>query len=326
MKQKQQDKLRSLLKKYKCGDAGNQVRQCLGINFDNFLQKADPLYALPRIASCYFDEKKRRDLGGVAYKEWLKDVVEQRWVEPINQYSDEHGERTVLQAIYYLIDNNLWETYEGRLALDSRDDEYYKLSDMPSAIAIVLETETKEKEEVLPPTPTQEEHPGTCIMSAEEAIRVANGTDAAIGVLIDGIHKMTEYVRTAADTEALHSMIAAQGKQLEDYRKRLSDCKSAMDKASGCIAKLKEEAKQAQEEYDELNEKWKKAICERDDADRELEACKKLLDEEVSKEQMPKRKVIPQSVIEDVPLLGRGVMKGLIPVLARYNVVIDPNR
>ena len=146
MNNKQQNILRSLLKKYKFKSVSNMVRQALGINYENFLQKTEPLYVIPRIASCYADENDKKTMIGVVYKEWLKDVVEKSWVEPLNTYIEEHGERTVLSAIYYLIDNNLWEVYEGRLALDAQEDNYYdKLEDMPTAISFVLEQQKEEK-------------------------------------------------------------------------------------------------------------------------------------------------------------------------------------
>ena len=146
MNTKQQNILRSLLKKYKYKSVSNVVRQALGINFENFLQKAEPLYILPRIASCYAAEEDKKELNGIIYKEWLKECVEKEWIAPLDTYIEEHGDRIVLSAIYYLIDNGLWETYEGRLSLGSQDDSYYdKLSDMPSAIAMVQEQQAEEK-------------------------------------------------------------------------------------------------------------------------------------------------------------------------------------
>ena len=146
MNTKQQNILRSLLKKYKYKSVSNVVRQALGINFENFLQKAEPLYILPRIASCYAAEEDKKELNGIIYKEWLKECVEKEWIAPLNTYIEEHGDRIVLSAIYYLIDNGLWETYEGRLSLGSQDEAYYdKLSDMPSAIAMVQEQQAEEK-------------------------------------------------------------------------------------------------------------------------------------------------------------------------------------
>lgn len=146
MNTKQQNILRTLLKKYKFKSVSNIVRQELGINFENFLQKTEPLYVIPRIASCYAVEGDKEKLNGIIYKEWLKDVVEKAWVAPLNEYTEEYGERIVLSAIYYLIDNGLWETYEGRLALDAQEENYYdKLEDMPSAIAMVQEQQQAEE-------------------------------------------------------------------------------------------------------------------------------------------------------------------------------------
>ena len=146
MNTKQQNILRSLLKKYKFKSTSNIVRQALGINFENFLQKTEPLYIVPRIASCYTEEQDKKKLMNIVYKEWLKDVVEKAWVVPLNTYIEEHGERIVLSAIYYLIDNGLWEAYEGRLSLDAQEDNYYdKLGDMPSAIEFVQEQQQAEE-------------------------------------------------------------------------------------------------------------------------------------------------------------------------------------
>lgn len=97
----------------------------------------------------------------VVYREWLKDVVENRWCDAVNVYTDEYGERMVLQAIYYLMNNNLWDVYEGKLALDAREDNYYdKLDDMPSAIEIIKESieeqvqeEPKTQNDSIPLTP-----------------------------------------------------------------------------------------------------------------------------------------------------------------------------
>lgn len=161
MNTKQQNILRSLLKKYKFKSTSNIVRQALGINFENFLQKTEPLYVIPRIASCYAVEGDKEKLNGIIYKEWLKDVVEKAWVAPLNEYTEEYGERIVLSAIYYLIDNGLWETYEGRLALDAQEENYYdKLEDMPSAIAMVQEQQqAEEKKAAMPLTGAPDKNP-----------------------------------------------------------------------------------------------------------------------------------------------------------------------
>ena len=358
MNNKQQNILRSLLKKYKFKSVSNMVRQALGINFENFLQKTEPLYVIPRIASCYAVESDKQKLNGIIYKEWLKDVVEKAWVAPLNTYIEEHGERTVLSAIYYLIDNNLWEAYEGRLALDAQEDNYYdKLEDMPTAISFVLEqqkAEEKKAEEEAAAKPFTEKSAATAesapvpsdsiagpksgyTLTAEEAVTLIGTTTETCAQLKQNIERLFDFVHTATDTDALRKEIASLQQQLKDQKaehqqevdtlvQQAAEADATMNKASNYISKLRQEAKEAQAQYDELNAKYKKALDERDDADKELETYKKLLEEEANREQLPKKKVIPYSVLDAVPLLGKGVMTGLVPVLAKYNIVVDYNK
>ena len=357
MNTKQQNILRSLLKKYKFKSTSNIVRQALGINFENFLQKTEPLYVIPRIASCYSDENDKKNLMGVVYKEWLKDVVDKAWVEPLNTYIEEHGERTVLSAIYYLIDNNLWEVYEGRLALDAQEENYYdKLEDMPTAISFVLEQQKEEKkaEEEAAAKEAAEKASSTAesapvpsdsiagqksgyTLTAEEAVTLIGTTSETCTQLKQNIERLFDFVHTATDTDALRKEIASLQQQLEEQKEQhqqevdnlvqqAAEADATMNKASNYISKLRQEAKEAQEQYDELNAKYKKALDERDAADKELETYKKLLEEEANREQLPKKKVIPYSVLDAVPLLGKGVMTGLVPVLAKYNIVVDYNK
>ena len=359
MNTKQQNILRSLLKKYKFKSTSNIVRQALGINFENFLQKTEPLYIIPRIASCYTEEQDKKKLMNIVYKEWLKDVVEKAWVVPLNTYIEEHGERTVLSAIYYLIDNGLWEAYEGRLSLDAQEDNYYdKLEDMPSAIAIVQEQQAEEKkaeEKAAEQAASQQSAASPCpplapvpsdgiagqksgyTLTAEEAAILIATTSETCAQLKQNIERLFDFVHTATDTDALRKEIASLQQQLADQKsqhqkevdtlvQQAAEADATMNKASDYIAKLRQQAKEAQKQYDELNAKYKKTLDERDDADKELETYKKLLEEEANRELLPKKKVIPYSVLDAVPLLGKGVMTGLVPVLAKYNIVVDYNR
>lgn len=377
MNTKQQNILRALLKKYKYKNVSNMVRQAMGINYENFLQKTEPLYIIPRIASCYCEEDKKKELMGVVYKEWLKDVVEKHWIAPLNEYCDEYGERTVLSAIYYLIDNDLWDVYEGRLALDAREDNYYdKLGDMPSAIAIVLENQKAEEGKVLADevpadsfsrkntSNTAASGSGTdtnagvkdqgdgdnwpfapdYVLNADEASSLIGNSTEICAHLKQNLDRLANYIYTAADTDVLRKKINEQQQQMEEQKVlhqkevtnlqqridelkvKADDANATMNKASDYISKLKHQADEAQKQYDELNAKYNKALDERDDADKELAAYKKLLEEEANKEQLPKKKRIPYSALDAVPLLGKGVMTGLVPVLERYNIVVDYNK
>ena len=357
MNTKQQNILRSLLKKYKFKSVSNVVRQTLGINFENFLQKTEPLYVVPRIASCYTEEQDKAKLMGIVYKEWLKDVVEKAWVPSLNESIDEYGERIVLSAIYYLIDNGLWEVYEGRLALDAQEDNYYdKLEDMPSAIAIVQEQQQAEQKKAekdaakkaaaqQPPAAPLAPVPSDSIagqnsgytLTAEEAVTLIGTTSETCAQLKQNIERLCGFIRTDNDTDVLRQKLSDLQRQLEAQKaehqkditalqQKVDEANATMQKASNYISKLRQEAQEAQKQYDELNAKYKKALDERDDADKELETCKKLLEEEANREQLPKKKIIPYSVLDAVPLLGKGVMTGLVPVLSKYNIVVDYNK
>lgn len=361
MNTKQQNILRTLLKKYKFKSVSNIVRQELGINFENFLQKTEPLYVIPRIASCYAVEGDKEKLNGIIYKEWLKDVVEKAWVAPLNEYTEEYGERIVLSAIYYLIDNGLWETYEGRLALDAQEENYYdKLEDMPSAIAMVQEQQQAEEKKAeeekaamsltgapdknppLAPVPSdsiagkKESTPGYTL-TAEDAVALIGTTSETCAQLKQNIERLLGFIRTDNDTDVLRQKLSDLQRQLEAQKaehqkditvlqQKVDEANATMQKASNYISKLRQEAQEVQKQYDELNAKYKKALDERDDADKELETCKKLLEEEANREQLPKKKIIPYSVLDAVPLLGKGVMTGLVPVLSKYNIVVDYNK
>ena len=361
MNTKQQNILRTLLKKYKFKSVSNIVRQELGINFENFLQKTEPLYVIPRIASCYAVEGDKEKLNGIIYKEWLKDVVEKAWVAPLNEYTEEYGERIVLSAIYYLIDNGLWETYEGRLALDAQEENYYdKLEDMPSAIAMVQEQQqaeekkAEEKKAAMPLTGAPDKNPPLATvpsdsitgkkestpgytLTAEDAVALIGTTSETCAQLKQNIERLLGFIRTDNDTDVLRQKLSALQRQLEAQKaehqkditvlqQKVDEANATMQKASNYISKLRQEAQEVQKQYDELNAKYKKALDERDDADKELETCKKLLEEEANREQLPKKKIIPYSVLDAVPLLGKGVMTGLVPVLAKYNIIIDHNK
>lgn len=394
MNTKQQNVLRSLLKKYQFKNVSNMVRMALGINYENFLQKTEPLYVIPRIASCYQKEEDRNILNGKVYKEWLDMVVRKRWVAPINEYIDQYGAHIVLGAIYYLIDNNLWDVYEGRLALDAREDNYYdKLSDMPSAIDVVKDMDNTEEQNAQDKNQEVQTNGGSTgsntqaiipdmqasnraaqqpsgkmnitrpdwwnddsyILTADDALSLESETEGLFAILSQNITRLGNYIVTAADSDVLRKKINDQQKEIEnlnilhqqqmsdaqaqhqtvitnlqvqidELKAKLQDYQATAQKASDFIAKQRAEAREAQKQYDELNAKYKKALDERDDADKELTACKKLLDEEANKEQLPKKKVIPRSALDSVPLLGRGVMTGLVPVLAKYNIMVDPNR
>jgi hypothetical protein len=323
MNTKQIRTLNSLLKRHDVKDVTNTVRYGMGINWDKLMRDTEPLYVMSRIISCY-DADKRNGMKE-AHKEWIADVVRYGWIDALNDYIKQSGAEVVTQAIYYLMDNNLWRSYDGRLGLGQQGSEkYYEgLSDLPAAIAKVLELHPEL-------APKQEEPKATEAQKA--VVSAASEADAAIESLIDKIHIITDYVKNNVDTggssqqtELMKKRIEEQKKVISELKKQLENRDAVIGEQSSRIAKMEQNEKEQDGYYKELHDKYNTLLDERDAISKENDTYAKMLEEAAQKEQMPKRKVIPESVLLDVPLLGRGVLKGLKSTLERYNIFINPN-
>ena len=50
------------------------------------------------------------------------------------------------------------------------------------------------------------------------------------------------------------------------------------------------------------------------------------LREQLKGEEKPKKKIIPESGLRELPLVGDKMLRGLAPFLEKYNIVIDPKK
>lgn len=116
--------LKRTLKKYGIRNADTIVNQTIKVNYDKFLEYADPLYVIDRIASCYEDQTAVKKLDD-ANREWLAIVIDKGWCKELDKYINEFGHKLTLAAIYYCIDNNTWQTWKGQLSLRSKNDDYW---------------------------------------------------------------------------------------------------------------------------------------------------------------------------------------------------------
>ena len=76
-------------------------------------------------------------------------------------------------------------------------------------------------------------------------------------------------------------------------------------------------------ELRETNEKLNKDLYE------QMEKCdnfEKQLSDLLEAAKTPVKKVVPESGLRQLPLVGDKMLRGLIPFLEKYNIVIDPNR
>ena len=116
--------LKRTLKKYGIRNADTIVNQTIKMNYEKFLDYADPVYVIDRIASCYEDPTALKKLEN-ANREWLAIVIDKGWCKELDTYIKEFGHKLTLAAIYYCIENNTWQTWKGRFSLQSKSNDYW---------------------------------------------------------------------------------------------------------------------------------------------------------------------------------------------------------
>lgn len=117
--------LKRTLKKYGIRNADTIVNQTLKLNYEKFLDYADSLYVIDRIASCYEDNTAVEKLKK-ANREWIATVIDKGWCKELDEYVREFGHKLTLASIYYCIDNDTWQSWVGQMSLRSKNADYWK--------------------------------------------------------------------------------------------------------------------------------------------------------------------------------------------------------
>lgn len=117
--------LKRTLKKYGIRNADTIVNQTLKLNYEKFLDYADSLYVIDRIASCYEDSTAVEKLKK-ANREWIAIVIDKGWCKELDEYVQEFGHKLTLASIYYCIDNDTWQSWVGQMSLRSKNADYWK--------------------------------------------------------------------------------------------------------------------------------------------------------------------------------------------------------
>ena len=117
--------LKRTLKKYGIRNADTIVNQTLKLNYEKFLDYADSLYVIDRIASCYEDSTAVEKLKK-ANREWIAIVIDKGWCKELDEYVQEFGHKLTLASIYYCIDNDTWQTWVGQMSLRTKNADYWK--------------------------------------------------------------------------------------------------------------------------------------------------------------------------------------------------------
>lgn len=317
MNNQQISQLKRMLKKYGIKNAESIVRGAIEFNYNRFLELAEPIYVVSRIQSCYTNQREVSMLDK-ANLEWVGLVVDGGWCGALLPYIEKYGATITKKAIQYLIENKMWDAYDGKTALKTKGANHYKgFEDIHAAAEYVKELEPPKDDTT--ETAETTKHDGDTEKASDEVSDLSEkafeASETIKKLLTDAIGNfdiINEFIVMRCNTTKVENELKALQKTLED---KDNEIKGLQD----LVASRNDEVSELKENNEKLNQDLY-AQMERND---EVE---KQLSELLEAAKTPVKKVVPESGLRQLPLVGDKMLRGLIPFLEKYNIVIDPNR
>ncbi len=317
MNNQQISQLKRMLKKYGIKNAESIVRGAIEFNYNRFLELAEPIYVVSRIQSCYSNQREVSMLDR-ANLEWVGLVVDSGWCGALLPYIEKYGATITKKAIQYLIENKMWDAYDGKTALKTKGANHYKgFEDIHAAAEYVKELEPS-KEEDNETVEVSDNNADTAKSSDEVSDlseKAFEASETIKNILTDAIGQfdtINEFIVMRCNSTKVEQELEALQKTLEA---KDTEIKGLQD----LVASRNDEVS----EQKEANEKLNKDLYAQMEKNDELE---KQLSDLLEAAKTPVKKVVPESGLRQLPLVGDKMLRGLIPFLERYNIVIDPNR
>lgn len=317
MNNQQISQLKRMLKKYGIKNAESIVRGAIEFNYNRFLELAEPIYVVSRIQSCYTNQREVSMLDK-ANLEWVGLVVDGGWCGALLPYIEKYGATITKKAIQYLIENKMWDAYDGKTALKTKGANHYKgFEDIHAAAEYVKELEppkddTTETAEITKHDGDTEKASDEVSDLSEKAFEASETIKKLLTDAIGNFDIINEFIVMRCNTTKVENELKALQKTLED---KDNEIKGLQD----LVASRNDEVSELKENNEKLNQDLY-AQMERND---EVE---KQLSELLEAAKTPIKKVVPESGLRQLPLVGDKMLRGLIPFLEKYNIVIDPNR
>lgn len=317
MNNQQISQLKRMLKKYGIKNAESIVRGAIEFNYNRFLELAEPIYVVSRIQSCYTNQREVSMLDK-ANLEWVGLVVDGGWCGALLPYIEKYGATITKKAIQYLIENKMWDAYDGKTALKTKGANHYKgFEDIHAAAEYVKELEPPKDDTT--ETAETTKHDGDTEKASDEVSDLSEkafeASETIKKLLTDAIGNfdiINEFIVMRCNTTKVENELKALQKTLED---KDNEIKGLQD----LVASRNDEVSELKENNEKLNQDLY-AQMERND---EVE---KQLSELLEAAKTPIKEVVPESGLRQLPLVGDKMLRGLIPFLEKYNIVIDPNR
>lgn len=317
MNNQQISQLKRMLKKYGIKNAESIVRGAIEFNYNRFLELAEPIYVVSRIQSCYTNQREVSMLDK-ANLEWVGLVVDGGWCGALLPYIEKYGATITKKAIQYLIENKMWDAYDGKTALKTKGANHYKgFEDIHAAAEYVKELEPPKDDTT--ETAETTKHDGDTEKASDEVSDLSEkafeASETIKKLLTDAIGNfdiINEFIVMRCNTTKVENELKALHKTLED---KDNEIKGLQD----LVASRNDEVSELKENNEKLNQDLY-AQMERNDK------VEKQLSELLEAAKTPIKKVVPESGLRQLPLVGDKMLRGLIPFLEKYNIVIDPNR
>lgn len=250
--------------------------------------------------------------------EWVGLVVDGGWCGALLPYIEKYGATITKKAIQYLIENKMWDAYDGKTALKTKGANHYKgFEDIHAAAEYVKELEppkddTTETAETTKHDGDKEKASDEVSDLSEKAFEASETIKKLLTDAIGNFDIINEFIVMRCNTTKVENELKALQKTLED---KDNEIKGLQD----LVASRNDEVSELKENNEKLNQDLY-AQMERND---EVE---KQLSELLEAAKTPIKKVVPESGLRQLPLVGDKMLRGLIPFLEKYNIVIDPNR
>ena len=359
MNEVQISSLKNILKKYRVKTASNVVTSNMDLNYEKFLEASEVIYVVDRIQSCYTNEKDIARLMDVK-KEWISIIIEKGWCSPLIPFIDQYGASLTKRAIIYLIENNLWDSYDGKTALRNKQPDHYKGLLAIHEAAIYLQSEAPEEEpsEQEQSTVTEDmegEKPQNIefVDSKDEKSEAEIAFDASINIknvlssCLNDFDVLGHYIMVHCNASEAEKEIASLKEVIKSIDKKRSELSHTNECQLRLLMKKDKELKEMQELVSVRNDEIGKVSKELSDVKDELSSLKiqslnttqdyanlkdKYDELEVAYKkmkdasQLPVKRVIPLSKFKELPLVGDKILVGVIPFLEKYNVIFDYNK
>ena len=317
MNNQQISQLKRILKKYGIKNAESIVRGAIEFNYNRFLELAEPIYVVSRIQSCYTNQREVSMLDK-ANLEWVGLVVDGGWCGALLPYIEKYGATITKKAIQYLIENKMWDAYDGKTALKTKGANHYKgFEDIHAAAEYVKELEPPKDDTT--ETAETTKHDGDTEKASDEVSDLSEkafeASETIKKLLTDAIGNfdiINEFIVMRCNTTKVENELKALQKTLEDKDNEIKGLQDLVASRNDEVSELKEN-----------NEKLNQDLYAQMERNAEVE---KQLSELLEAAKTPIKKVVPESGLRQLPLVGDKMLRGLIPFLEKYNIVIDPNR